>query len=100
MPNSSRYCKAYPISRFEAFRLWPDNSVVPTDPQGDEMFLFLHDTLVVTTGVFVDEGVVYSSTSPEWAAFCADDLQFRVPEDVAQMDREGTSGAPPSAAAA
>ena len=98
MVNSSRYCKAYPISRFEAFRSWPDTLALTAGQQDDETFLFLHDTLVVTTGVFVDEGVVYSSTSSEWAEFCANELLFRVPDDVAQMDWQDSSGAPSSGA--
>lgn len=77
MPGSLKnYCKAYTVDQFRAFQGWPEAG-------GGESgidYLFLHDNLVVTRGIFADQDVVYSEISDEWRTFCTDTLNFKVPE--------------------
>jgi hypothetical protein len=82
------YCKAYPVSRFEAFPGWREAPLPPVpedEPQEDgevldERYLFLQETFVVTDGVFLDERVVFDDVTPEWIEFCRTTLEFAVPE--------------------
>ena len=93
----SRYCKAFEESRFRAFPGWaptaarrPDDVPERADAEHDGV-LFLHETLVVTEGIYEEEDVVFRSESPEWRAFCAEVLGFSLPDSV-------TPAAPPPTA--
>lgn len=78
MPNMGLYCKAYPAERFRAFDGWKDKAVEPDEGLGH---FYLQQDYTVTTGIFLDEGVVFQDSTPEWRAFCTDVLGFQVPED-------------------
>ncbi len=117
MSRMSDYCKAYPVSRFRAFAQWTENTDAlaplpgnangrdagtdagPDDTPrvlGDDDVLFLHDNYRVTVGVFVDEQIVFDQDSPDWRAFCADVLEFAVPDyllEPADAPAETTSDA-------
>jgi hypothetical protein len=97
MPTLGLYCKAYYASDFMKFAGWADAArSVKHDVQevdGDEAdlerplqehdYLFLHESLVVTDGIFEDEHVVFDRITPEWQAFCRDTLKFEAPQDGA-----------------
>ena len=83
-----KYCKAYPIQRFRAYDKWSEKTPIaePAPPEnGDttaetaEPFLYLHDTYVVTDGIFSDEKVVFDEVTPEWIEFCKNELKFEPP---------------------
>src|SRR5688572_18127636 len=95
MPQTSLYCKAYPAKRLRAFSAWVENtsslrkglriedgkhieydrkSIEPDD------VLYLHDSLIVTDGVFKDEHVIFDQLTSEWRDFCENTLQFKVPD--------------------
>ena len=96
-----KYCKAYPIQRFRAFDKWsekvPVNEVV-TPGNGDtssepmENFLYLHDTYVVTDGIFSDEKVVFDEVTPEWIEFCKNELKMEPPAYELPATQEKASG--------
>jgi hypothetical protein len=72
-----RYCKAYPVERFEEFSGWGKT----TTKDGDEpaKYLYLHQDYTVTDGIFTGEKVVYEDLTPEWIEFCKNVLKFEVP---------------------
>lgn len=88
MSVMSMYARAYPIGRLREFSAWTEK--IPVHPvDGEEQaFVFLHDTFVVTAGVFQDEGVIFDSVTEGWKEFCTNHLSFSVPQDVASMDAE------------
>lgn len=85
-----KYCKAYPVERFEAFNGWEQKAKSPVrissadDSDDSEAstigdYLYLHDNYTVTDGIFDNEGIVYDDVNPEWIAFCKDKLKFEAP---------------------
>ena len=42
----------------------------------DEVYLFVQEDYRVTGDIFVDEHVVFGAITPEWIAFCKDELKF------------------------
>ncbi len=83
-----KYCKAYPIQTLRAFDGWaekipvgeavaPENGETPAEPA--EPFLYLHDSYIVTDGIFADEKVVFDEVTPEWTEFCKNNLKFEPP---------------------
>jgi hypothetical protein len=80
MPNMGKYCKAYPIERFREYAGWREASPPPNadsaDVPGEDRYLYLQETFVVTRGIFLDEDVVFDSVTPEWETFCTQTLQF------------------------
>lgn len=94
MPTMSTYCKAYLLKDLRAFAGWSEpagylrtetaeTDAGPVDSQralADDDYVFLHDNLTVSDGIFVDEQVLFSAATPEWQAFCRDTLQFEVPD--------------------
>jgi hypothetical protein len=91
MKKMSRYCKAYPVEQFRAYPKWNElvGNNMPDQPAGAEQeYFFLHDNLVVTRDVFVDEQVVFDAITEEWKQFCATTLEFKILEEVAAMARE------------
>src|SRR6185369_12453115 len=89
MATMSKYCCAYPASRLRAYDGW--NEKVPplqatldseTGEKGETLdYYFLHDTYVVTASVWADERVAFDALSDAWRRFCAEQLDFAVPND-------------------
>ena len=89
MAIMGRYCKAYPVAQFRQYSNWSERSEKsgkgmkeggesPGEPAGPK-YLFLHENLVVTDGVFMDENIVFDGITPEWEEFCRNKLRFEVP---------------------
>lgn len=88
MAVMSRYAKAYPVSRLREFSLWNEKrSVEPVEGEPDA-YVFVHENLIVTGGVFQDTDIIFDSITDEWKEFCANKLEFSIPADVANMDAE------------
>jgi hypothetical protein len=85
MAVMERYCKAYPVKRFREFPGWTDkrltNVAQEVSELGNEGYLFLQESLIVTKGVFTDEDIVFDQVTPEWEKFCSDELKFEAPAD-------------------
>lgn len=93
MATMGRYCKAYPIDQLRKYAGWSeklenlaplendeDGSQQPRTTLGEEDYLFLQETFVVTDGIFLDEHVIFDTVTPEWKEFCTKELAFEIPE--------------------
>src|SRR5689334_986722 len=89
MRKMGRYCKAYPIERFEEFAAWPkDVDQVRRQQHAEEKteadslldFLYLQEDFTVTDGIFLEENVIFNNVTPEWIDFCKNTLAFEIPE--------------------
>jgi hypothetical protein len=93
MPKMGKYCKAYSLSKFRRFGNWPERDADGLDAAvadsrtapgseallAEHKYLFLHENLVVTRGIFMDENVVFDQITPEWESFCRNELKFEAP---------------------
>ncbi len=84
MKNMSRYCKAYAVEKLSAYPRWNElaHNDLDRKESAEQEYFFLHDNLVVTKDVFVNEDVVFDAITDEWREFCASALDFQVPEEV------------------
>ena len=92
----STYCKAYRLGDLRKFPGWAEKAEnarkekVERDGQEievpreltDDVYVYLHESLVVTDGIFENENVIFDNVTPEWEAFCRDELKFEVPDWV------------------
>jgi hypothetical protein len=95
MPKVGKYCKAYSVNRFRQFEKWveSESSVSDTKEAGihlepssealldEHKYLFIHENLIVTRGIFTDEKIVFDQITPEWENFCRNELKFEVPAE-------------------
>ncbi len=106
MPILGKYCKAYPLEKFRSFKGWKEKhelsaeiSSEPGSIPGKEQqaffprYLYIHEDLVVTESIWVNKDVVFDDITPEWAAFCADELQFAVPARTHVSDESDAKSA-------
>jgi hypothetical protein len=87
MNRLGKYCKAYTYDDFRKFDGWNGgareeqrpgaNAEAKTAGETDlSNVLFLQEDYTVTTGIFLDENVVFAEVTPEWIEFCRDSLKF------------------------
>lgn len=94
MAEMGTYCKAYLLSQMRAYPSWrerAENAAKLTDPDtgepttprplDGESIVYLQTNHVVTDGVFLDENILFDTVTPEWVAFCENQLAFEVPAD-------------------
>jgi uncharacterized protein len=86
------YCKGYELRRLRRFAGWTE--APGGDPLDDDSVVFLHDDLTVTRSIWPGEEVVFDTASEAWAAFCAGDLGFRVPDDFDLVPQHGNPPTP------
>lgn len=93
MAKMGDYCKAYPVSRFREFSGWTENLSnlrKPKERDGEENakvrseltdsdYLYLQEDFTVTDGIFLEQNVIFDNVTPEWKAFCLNELKFEVP---------------------
>jgi hypothetical protein len=106
MSSLTKYCSAYLVSRFRAFPGWPkpeQNTQKERSAKGelgpprtlrDEDHLFIHQSYVVTDGIYENEHVIYKDLTPEWLAFVRNELHFKIPDDIKPTD--GPDAVPPA----
>ena len=94
MAKMGSYCKAYPVEMFRAFSGWEENAQnlrkEKKEVDGTELeerrelsendHFYLQENLVVTDGIFIDENIIFDNITPEWEAYCKDELKFQVPD--------------------
>ena len=94
MAKMGSYCKAYPVEMFRAFSGWQENTqnlrTEKKEIDGKEVeerrelsendHFYLQENLVVTDGIFIDENIIFDNITPEWEAYCKDELKFQVPD--------------------
>lgn len=91
MAEMSDYCKAYLLGSLRAYPGWSEKSenarVEEVDGKkadaprvlDDESIVYIHDSYVVTDGVFKDENVLFDDVTDEWKEFCHGTLAFEIP---------------------
>lgn len=104
MAQNSAYCKAYLAKNFRSFPSWVEKTtslrkgkkmenekeiVVDRTKIEDNDILYLHDSYIVTDGIFNDENIVFNAVTDEWKKFCHEKLEFSIPDY-----RKRESGAP------
>jgi hypothetical protein len=91
------YCKAYYLKELRRFAAWAQVQAGPEAAGlSDESVVFVHQDLTVTQSMFHREQVVVDRVTPEWRAFCATELGFKVPDDFDLMPSKAVAD-PPSA---
>lgn len=94
MAKMGSYCKAYPVEMFRAFSGWEENAenlrkekkeidgkeVEERRELSENDHFYLQENLVVTDGIFIDENIIFDNLTPEWEAYCKDELKFQVPD--------------------
>jgi hypothetical protein len=95
MAQNSAYCKAYLASSFRAFPGWTEKTAnlrkgKKTENGKEVLFdrskiedadvLYLHDSHIVTDGIFKDENIVFDAVTEEWKKFCDEVLKFSIPD--------------------
>ena len=95
MAQLGRYCKAYPIKRFETFPGWSikaENLKKESDTPrqlGEKDYFFLQENFVVTDGIFVDQNIVFDQITDDWKSFCARELKFSPTGSEIEQARAG-----------
>lgn len=79
MKKMGRYCKAYPIERFQEFSGWPSGDAAKDQASG-RSFYYLQEDFTVTGDIFMDENLIFTDVSPDWIEFCKNTLKFEVPD--------------------
>lgn len=107
MPKMGKYCKVYPIVRFREFDKWSEESgnvrkekelddgkEVEVQRQLTEAdYLYLQEDYTVTDGIFIDENTIFADVTPEWIAFCKNNLNF----EIAASETASAANAPAQA---
>jgi hypothetical protein len=90
------YCKAYYLKDLRRFAAWEKVQAGPEAAAGlsDESVVFVHQDLTVTQSMFHREQVVVDRVTPDWRAFCASDLGFKVPDDFDLMPSKAVADPP------
>lgn len=97
------YCKAYQLKNLRRFSGWSegktnwkesDDAANGGESFSDEDIVFVHQDLTVTQSMFHNENVIMGNVTPEWTAFCTDDLGFKVPDDFDLMPSKEPSNTP------
>lgn len=101
-----KYCKAYHTKSFRGFSGWKENLANLRTERNvengkdverrktalhDDDVLYLQENYVVTDGIFKDENVVFDDVTEEWKRYCADALEFRIPDYASSASDGGES---------
>jgi hypothetical protein len=94
------YCKAYHLKDLRRFAAWSESranwktgSDTPATFADDDV-VFLHQDFTVTHSMFHNENVIMGTVTPQWRAFCATELGFKVPDDFDLMPAKTASDSP------
>jgi len=71
-----KYCKAYYLDDLRKFAGF--GAAAADAPR----IAYLHETYQVTRSMWADEEVLFDAVTPEWRAFCTNELAFAVPDDL------------------
>ena len=89
----STYCKAYSLDTLRQYPGWSEKSenaraetvkenakkIEKPRKLTDNDFLYVHESLIVTDGIFEDRNIIFDNITPEWEKFCKETLKFEVP---------------------
>lgn len=85
------YCKAYLLETVAAFPNWPNmenDSAGGGESDAASDTVFIHQDYTVTRSVWHNEDVLLGDVTPEWIAFCREQLHFSVPSDLDLIPNE------------
>jgi hypothetical protein len=92
------YCKAYYLKDLRRFAAWSESRPNGKAGEGsssaalsDDDVVFVHQDLTVTQSMFHNENVIMGTVTPQWRAFCTDELGFKVPDDFDLMPTKSAS---------
>ena len=111
--ENSKYCKAYLAQSFREYPGWSekkenvrkdkkevDGKEVEVDRElTDDSILYLHDSYVVTDGIFYDINIIFDNVTDEWKEFCHSKLAFEIPV-YEPIEIPRAEGQPPAEGAA
>lgn len=100
------YARAYLLRDLRKFSDWREEKInwketVPASENGnspelsDDDVVFLHQDFTVTHLIWPGENVIFNQVTPEWLGFCAQELEFKVPDalDLIASDRTANAEA-------
>jgi len=89
----STYCKAYSLAKLRKYPGWTEKKEnarketkqtngkeqeVPRELT-DSDYLYLHDSFIVTDGIFEDKNIIFDNVTNEWKTYCREILKFEIP---------------------
>ena len=88
------YQKAYYLSDLRRFPGWQERAPAQDATADgvatelvDDSIVFLNESLVVTRTCFDNhDAIVFDDVTPDWEAFCRDELKFEAPDWEAESD--------------
>lgn len=93
------YCRAYSVADLRRYPQWPEDvaaraggSETAGAADDPEVIVFLHDDLTVTSSMWPGEDVLFDAVTEQWAAFCATELGFTVPDELDLVPPAGAPG--------
>lgn len=100
------YARAYLLRDLRRFSDWREEKINwketgPASENGnspelsDDDVVFLHQDFTVTHLIWPGENVIFNQVTPEWLGFCAQELEFKVPDalDLIASDRPANAEA-------
>jgi hypothetical protein len=112
----SNYCAAYEARNLRKYQGWTENAAnvrkekqevggkeVEVDRQlDDDSILYVHDSYIVTDGIYNDENIIFDNVTDEWKQFCHETLGFEIPvyEPIEIPRAPEAESQPPAEAAA
>lgn len=89
------YSKAYYLKDLRQYKNWKEIDRPDAAELNDESIVYLQDNFTVVKDCFEEEDYIYNDVNDDWKAFCENQLQFAIPEDLRFMYEE--EAAPASA---
>jgi ankyrin repeat protein len=100
----TNYAQAYLLGELRKFGGWreerinwketaPANENGNSHELGDSDVVFVHQDYTVTQLIWPGENVIFNQVTPEWRAFCEQELRFRVPTDFDLVPTESAAAA-------
>lgn len=90
-----QYCKAYQLHDLRRYPMWSESRINwekkigdangngdSNDSFPDEKIVFVHQDFSVTESMWHNENVLFNDVDSAWEAFCAESLNFKVPDDI------------------
>jgi uncharacterized protein len=87
----TEYCKAYHLGDLRNYHKWGDNRIDLKKKENssaddeiltDEKIVFIHQDFTVTESMYHNENVIFDNVDSGWKEFCANTLEFKVPDDL------------------
>lgn len=78
-----KYCKAYQLRELRQFAGWTEKPQADGAVLNDDDICFIWDDFTVQAkSPFPEQGTLFDDVTPEWRAFCTEQLHFAIPDDL------------------